>query len=64
MRREITKNILIRLFRIFIKIRDLNYPGLDRLTEEISFELGSVSKRTVKRDIATLKYDFDLPIEY
>ena len=64
MRREITKNILIRLFRIFIKIRDLNYPGLDRLTEEISFELGSVSKRTIKRDIATLKYDFDLPIEY
>lgn len=64
MRREITKNILIRLYRIFTKIRDSNYPSLDKLTEEISFELGSVSKRTIKRDIATLKYDLELPIEY
>ncbi len=64
MKRNITKNIFIRLYRIFQNIRDLNYPSLDRLTEEISFDFGEVSKRTIKRDIATLKYDLELPIEY
>lgn len=62
--RGYNKAILIRIFKIFQKIRDLSYPNLDRLTEEISFELGNVSKRTIKRDIATLKYDLNLPIEY
>ncbi|MCX7795376.1 MAG: WYL domain-containing protein [bacterium] len=37
---------------------------MNRLTEEISYETGEVSKRTIKRDIATLKYEFSLPIEY
>lgn len=62
--RGYNKAILTRIFKIFQKIRDLSYPSLDRLTEEISFEIGEVSKRTIKRDLATLKYDLDLPIEY
>ncbi|MGC8971567.1 MAG: helix-turn-helix transcriptional regulator [bacterium] len=62
--RGYNKVILTRIFKIFQKIRDLNYPSLDRLLEEISFEVGKVSKRTIKRDIATLKYDLNLPIEY
>jgi len=63
-KRGYNKAILIRIFKIFQKIRDLSYPNLDRLTEEISFEIGEVSKRTIKRDIATLRDDLNLPIEY
>jgi len=62
--RGYNKAILRRIFKIFQKIRDLSYPSLDRLAYEISFEIGNVSKRTIKRDLATLKYDLGLPIEY
>ncbi|MGB9683088.1 MAG: helix-turn-helix transcriptional regulator [bacterium] len=58
------KNVLIRLLKVFWKIRDENYPSLERLIREISYELGRISERTLKRDLYTLKYEFDLPIRY
>ena len=58
------KNVLIRLLKVFWKIRDENYPSLERLIREISYELGRISERTLKRDLYTLKYEFDLPIGY
>lgn len=64
LRRGFNKIILLRIFKIFQKIRDLSYPNLSRLTEELSYEIGNVSERTIKRDIATLKYDLGLPIEF
>lgn len=57
------KTVLIRLYKIFHKIKTGN-PTFKSILEEISFELGKVSERTIKRDISTLKYEFNLPIEY
>lgn len=64
LRRGFNKIILLRIFKIFQKIRDLSYPNLAKLTTELSYEVGNVSERTIKRDIATLKYDLGLPIEF
>lgn len=58
------KSVLVRLIKIFLKIRDENYPSLTRLLREVSYEIGRVSERTLKRDLYTLKYEFDLPIGY
>ncbi|PMQ02026.1 MAG: WYL domain-containing protein [Dictyoglomus sp. NZ13-RE01] len=55
---------LIILYKIFEKIRDENYPSLDRLTKEISHEYGEISKRTIKRYLQTLRDEFNLPLEY
>lgn len=48
-----------RLFRIYKKIKDGKYPSVDELSEE-----EEVSKRTIKKDIQTLKYTFNAPIFY
>ncbi|HOL39965.1 MAG TPA: HTH domain-containing protein, partial [Dictyoglomaceae bacterium] len=58
------KSTLLRLYKIFSKIQYENYPSLERLVREISYELGEVSERTIKRDIQSLRFDFGLPIEY